>query len=196
MADLSVADWMAAKDAPAELVAWAVNSETMADVWTDCPSVWCVWIATRAGVLTDYELRYFAATSADAVVEIMTNPAGQDAVTAAVDYADGNITLGQMAVARRDAWSAAVSTGGAAGIATMSAARACGVDGEWALDAATTAASAASRHAIDVAIAADIATGETVYPASYVTTGADALGDAQDAQAAYLRASTAPQFAA
>jgi len=193
MADLSIADWMAAKSAPAELIAWAVNSATMADVWVDCPSVWCRWIATREGPLPEQYRRYFAGWAADQVSALGLS-AASTAVNMAFAYADGYASAADMAMARRDALMTARSATGSLGIATVAAGMACGVDAEFSLNAAIAAVEAARMHAVEAAIADAVDAGGSVSPADYASVGDDAAEAALDAQAVLLREAFTPSF--
>jgi hypothetical protein len=109
---------------------WALsNCKDMEEVWQLAKPYWLIWVALREGVLTDEELRLFAAWSARQVQHLMTDERSIKAIEVAERYANGLATDQELAAARsaaRDAadaaWSAARSAARDAADAAWSAA--------------------------------------------------------------------------
>ncbi len=71
---------------------WAVvNCRTMAEVWEKAQPSWVVWVATRPGVLTDKELRFFAVYCARQVEHLLTDSRDRESVKVA--YAQAAVQI-------------------------------------------------------------------------------------------------------
>ena len=110
---------------------WALaNCSDMMDAWVKLRPDWILWVASRPGVLTDRELRLFAAWSARQVKHLMTDSRSIEALDVSERHAIGQATDDELAAAL----AAARDAGGDAALAA-------------ALAAARDAALAASRAA-------------------------------------------------
>jgi hypothetical protein len=168
---MSIEEFCGLHDACADGRKWAMdNCVSMEDAWAKLKPEWLLWVATRKGVLTDRELRKFAAWSARQVQHLMTDPRSVAALDVAERHADGLATDEELRAARDAARAAA----GAARAAAWAAA-----------EAARAAAEDAARNAVEAAWAAV----EAARAAARA-----ALGSAWAAQAAWLRENTKPNF--
>jgi hypothetical protein len=91
---------------------WALkNCKTMKQAFETAKPEWVLWIAARAGVLTDSELQLFAVWSARQVQHLMKDPRSITALDVAERFAHGNATKEELdaawAAARDAAWTAA-----------------------------------------------------------------------------------------
>jgi hypothetical protein len=86
---------------------WAIaNCVSMQYAWEKLPSEWLLWVATRPGVLTDRELRLFAAWSARQVQHLMKDERSLIALDVAERHANGQATDEELASASDAAWAA------------------------------------------------------------------------------------------
>lgn len=102
---------------------WALaNCKDMQEVWSTARPDWVVWIATRAGVLTDNELRRFAISRARSVEQRLTDERSRHAIDVAGKFLDGEASAEEL-----EAASARASASAARAAASASAA----ADAEW-----------------------------------------------------------------
>jgi hypothetical protein len=174
---LTIKEFCDKHDACADGRKWALaNCETMQDAWDKCSDEYLLWIATRAGVLTDKELRLFAVFCARQNLHLLTDQRSIDAIDIAEKYANGEATKKELAAA----WSAARDAAWAAAWDAASAeAWSAAIDAAW-----DTASAAASDEAWSAAI-----------DAAWAAACAAAWDEAWDAQSEYLRSNTKPNFA-
>jgi hypothetical protein len=181
---MSIEEFCGLHDACADGRKWALaNCVSMEDAWAKLKHEWLLWVATRPGVLTQRELRKFAVWCARQVQHLMTDPRSVAALDVAERHAEGLATDEELAAARAAgvaAWAAARAAGdatGAAGVAAWAAGDATGAAGvaAWAAGVAAWAAAWAAAGAVRVAARA-------------------AANAAEDAQAAWLRENTKPNF--
>jgi hypothetical protein len=87
---------------------WALaNCESMFDAWGKLPLAWLVWVATRPGVLTNYELRLFVVYCARSVEHLLTDQRSKNAIEVAERFVNGDATDEELAAAWSDARDAA-----------------------------------------------------------------------------------------
>jgi hypothetical protein len=185
---MSIEEFCGLHNACADGRRWAMeNCVSMEDAWAKLKPEWLLWVATRKGVLTDRELRKFAAWSARQVQHLMTDPRIVAALDVAERHAEGLATDAEL----RAAWVAA-------GAAARAAWDAAGAAWYAAWDAAGAAAGAAARAAWDAAgaawYAAWDAAGDAARDAAAAAAMAAAWDAARNAQAAWLRENTKPIF--
>jgi hypothetical protein len=189
---MTITEFCDRHDACPEGRAWAIdNCASVEDAWGKLPPEYLIWAATREGVLTKRELRLFAVWSARQVQHLLTDPRSFAALDVAERHANGEATNGELDAARDAAMDAAWDAARcAARDAAWDAARCAARDA--ARDAARCAAMDAARDAAraparDAAMAA-------AWDAVMHTTWSAAMDAARDAQAAWLRANTKPNF--
>jgi hypothetical protein len=152
---------------------WAIdNCSDMKQVWDTAKPELLVWIATRAGVLTDEELRLFAICAARQVQHLMTDQRSINALDIAMRYLNGAATESELAVARRAAMRVSCTAANVAALYAVIAASCAG-------DAARASAATSARDAASASSA-------TLFDAAW--------NAARDAQARYLRANCKPIF--
>jgi hypothetical protein len=123
MADMTIEQFCDLHGACREGREWAMeNCQTMQEVWDTAKPLLLIWVATRRGVLSDRELRLFAAARAAEVAA-----AAAAAARCATVYAAG----GAAAAAARAAASATYPAVNAARYATVYAAEAAAALAEW-----------------------------------------------------------------
>ena len=143
--DMPIADFCDLHNACKEGRKWALmNCQTMADCWEKLPSSFLVWVATRQGVLTEKELRLFAAYCCRKIWNLLTDERSRKVVEAAEKHAKGEATDEQLIAARAAALAAAADATAAAA-AARAAARAAASSVSSARAAARAAALAAAR---------------------------------------------------
>jgi hypothetical protein len=160
---------------------WALaNCESMFDAWGKLPLAWLVWVATRPGVLTNYELRLFVVYCARSVEHLLTDQRSKNAIEVAERFVNGDATDEELAAAWSDARDAAWAE---ACVAAVSGVRS-SAHAAWAAWAAT------------AAYAAYAATCAAAYAADAATCAADDAAKAAciESQASWLRANTRPSF--
>lgn len=164
--------------------AWALSTgePDMDSLWQrdDIKSEWRIWIASQPDVLSDRERRLFVCWCCRQVWHLLTDERSRQAVEVAERYADGQASSDELAAAydaAMDVWTAALDSG--CNVA-MAAARAAAWTAAYydVCDAAWAAARTAARAAMVAGTA----------------TGAAAMAAAYDAQAAYLKEHTHPNF--
>ena len=175
---------------------WAIkNCQTMQEVWDTVKDEWLIWVAIRAGVLTDRELHEFSLYCAESVKHLMTDERSLNALVVKRKWLDGEATDEELSTARsaaddaaRSAYATATTTTdddaarSAYATATTAAATAAATTTAATATAATTAAYATARSA---------ATTTAAYTA---TARSAAYTDAQKNQVEYLRKNTTPNF--
>ena len=179
---ISVKDFCDKHGAYIEVREWALacGSATMHELWArdDVKPEWRIWIATRTGVLSDRDLRFFACWCARQVWHLLSDERSRNAVEVSERFADGKATADELAVARGAAWAA------------WAASRARRHDAEGAARAAAWAAFAARAAWEDEGSAGDAA-GSAAWASSRARRH-DAEGAARAAQAKWLRENTIP----
>jgi len=113
---------------------WALNCDSMHEVWLKARPDWLVWVATRQGVLPERDLRLFACWCARQVWHLLTDERSKNAVIVAEKYAVGEATTDELKAA--------------CAAAEAAAAEAAALTAEW--DAARAAARAATLTAVQV----------------------------------------------
>ena len=199
---------------------WAIKHCTsMQDAWNRLNPDWLVWVATRDGVLTDKELRFFAVWSARQVQHLMKDPRSLAALDVAEKHANGQASVEDLAAAWAAAWDAAnaadnpaawdstwdaawdaawaatwAATWAAANAAAMAADNAAAWDSAW--DADRAAANAAAWDAANAAAwdSARAAANAAARAADNAAAWAAARAAARVAQAQWLRQNTKPSF--
>jgi len=142
---MSIEEFCGLHNACADGRRWAMeNCVSMEDAWAKLKPEWLLWVATRKGVLTDRELRKFAAWSARQVQHLMTDPRIVAALDVAERHAEGLATDAELRAAWVAAGAAARAAWDAAGAAWYAAWDAAG---DAARDAAAAAAMAAAWDA-------------------------------------------------
>lgn len=139
---------------------FALEYQSMSEVWANCPKVdWLLWITDKTGRPDDRTLRLFAVWCARNTPladgrktgNLITDPRSLNALDVAERFANGQASQDELAAARAAAWAAA----GAAWDAARDAARAAAWDAWDAARAAAgdawAAAGAAAGYAADEA---------------------------------------------
>ena len=71
---------------------WALNCDSMHEVWLTARPDWLVWVATRQGVLNDKDLRLFTCWCVRQFWHLLTDERFKNAVIVAEKYARGEAT--------------------------------------------------------------------------------------------------------
>ena len=90
---------------------WAIfNCRDMVEAWQTLKPEWLVWVATRAGVLSECDQRLFACWAARQAFTDATDPRSRNVVDVAERFAHGEATQDELSAARVAVWTAAEST--------------------------------------------------------------------------------------
>ncbi len=171
---------------------WALaNCESMLDAWDKLPPGWLVWVATRQGVLTDKELRFFAVSCSRSVEHLMKDHRSRDAIDIAERFSNGEATDQELAAARSAARAAAWVASSAARESALAAAK----KSAWAARAAAWVAWASAWDSTDAAAReAAWAAARAAWAAASAAAWAADDAAARKSQADWLRANTRPNF--
>lgn len=105
---ISINDFCDQHSACEEVRAWAIKNTTdMQHAWTKLNPDWLLWVATRAGILTDKELRLFAVFCARQVEHLLTDERSKNAIDVAESFANEEATKDELTAAWAAAFDAA-----------------------------------------------------------------------------------------